>query len=374
MARRVKMNKLRKKYLSNKVKGDIMDRGKSNRIGRLLCCLVVSALILTTIPVLAQTEATVADKLAEAINFYSELEFDKGIDVASGLLKRADVTKKDSIAIYAVMSMLSYGKGEEYLTKSYAFLEKMAAIGPCTINLPHEFWPQQLRNQWYNVAREKGALICPGDKDSEIQTIAIMEFDNFSVGEFQEKLGFITKGIADFFEADFAKFSDLKVVERDKVDFILNEIELSESGKVSSSTAIQVGKLLGAQLMVFGNVTQIDGKKCKMLVKAVKVETSEIIATVEKEGKPDYFKMEKELVKELAEKLDMTLTDETSSMLDAGGTESFDAATLYSKGLHYMDKYDYKKAYDFFKLAYEKDNSFIEAKQKMEIYRPLATS
>ncbi len=351
-----------------------MDRGKSNRIGRLLCCLVVSALILTTIPVLAQTEATVADKLAEAINFYSELEFDKGIDVASGLLKRADVTKKDSIAIYAVMSMLSYGKGEEFLTKSYAFLEKMAAIGPCTINLPHEFWPQQLRNQWYNVAREKGALICPGDKDSEIQTIAIMEFDNFSVGEFQEKLGFITKGIADFFEADFAKFSDLKVVERDKVDFILNEIELSESGKVSSSTAIQVGKLLGAQLMVFGNVTQIDGKKCKMLVKAVKVETSEIIATVEKEGKPDYFKMEKELVKELAEKLDMTLTDETSSMLDAGGTESFDAATLYSKGLHYMDKYDYKKAYDFFKLAYEKDNSFIEAKQKMEIYRPLATS
>ena len=62
------------------------------------------------------------------------------------------------------------------------------------------------------------------------------------------------------------------------------------------------------------------------------------------------------------------------AMLDAGGTESFDAATLYSKGLHYMDKYDYKKAYDFFKLAYEKDNSFVEAKQKMDIYRPLATS
>ena len=87
-----------------------------------------------------------------------------------------------------------------------------------------------------------------------------------------------------------------------------------------------------------------------------------------------YFKMEKELVKELAAKLDMTLTDETNALLDAGGTESFDAATLYSKGLHYMDKYDYKKAYDFFKLAYEKDNTFAEAKRKMDIYRPLATS
>jgi len=349
-----------------------MDKCKPNRINLLVCCIVVMGL-LVSMPVSAQTEVTIADKLAEAINFYSELEFEQGIDVASGLLKRADVTQKDSIAIYAVMSMLNYGKGEEYLTQSYKFLEKMAAIGPCTINLPHEIWPQQLRNQWYTVAKAKGALACPSDKDGEVQTIAIMEFDNFSVGKYQEELGFLTKGIADFFEADFSKFSDLKVVERDKVDFILNEIAMSESGKVSSSTAIQVGKLLGAQVMVFGNVTQLDGKKCKMLVKAVKVETSEIIATVEKEGKPDYFKMEKELVKELAAKLDMTLSDETNAMLDAGGTDSFDAATLYSKGLLYMDKYDYKKAYDFFKLAYEKDNSFTEAKKKMDIYRPLAT-
>ncbi|MCP4706430.1 MAG: hypothetical protein GY865_17670 [candidate division Zixibacteria bacterium] len=349
-----------------------MGKDKSNRVGLLVC--FVSMVVLMAGSVMAQTEATVADKLAEAINYYGELEFDQGLDVATGLLKGGSASSTDSIAIYAVMSMLNYGKGEEFLGKSYKFLEKMAAIGPCTINLPHEFWPQQLRHQWYNVARDKGALACPGDKDGDIQTVAIMEFDNYSVGKYQEELGFLTKGIADFFEADFAKFSDLKVVERDKVDFILNEIAITESGKVSSSTAIQVGKLLGAQIMVFGNVTQIDGKKCKMMVKAVKVETSEIIATVEKEGKPDYFKMEKELVKELAAKLDMTLSDETSAMLDAGGTESFDAATLYSKGLHYMDKYDYKKAYDFFKLAYEKDNSFVEAKKKMDIYRPLATS
>ena len=41
-------------------------------------------------------------------------------------------------------------------------------------------------------------------------------------------------------------------------------------------------------------------------------------------------------------------------------------------GLDYMDKYDYKKAYEHFKTAYELDNSFVEAKRKMEIYRPLA--
>jgi len=36
-----------------------------------------------------------------------------------------------------------------------------------------------------------------------------------------------------------------------------------------------------------------------------------------------------------------------------------------------MDQYDYVKAYEYFKMAYETDKSFTEAKRKMEIYRPL---
>ncbi len=50
-----------------------------------------------------------------------------------------------------------------------------------------------------------------------------------------------------------------------------------------------------------------------------------------------------------------------------------DAARLYSLGLKYMDEYQYEKAYDYFKKAYEKDNSFAEAKRKMEIYKPLVS-
>ena len=46
--------------------------------------------------------------------------------------------------------------------------------------------------------------------------------------------------------------------------------------------------------------------------------------------------------------------------------------TYYSRGLAFMDQYDYRLAYENFKKAYELDDSFIEAKRKMEIYRPLA--
>jgi tetratricopeptide (TPR) repeat protein len=110
-----------------------------------------------------------------------------------------------------------------------------------------------------------------------------------------------------------------------------------------------------------------------MVVRVVSVETSEIIASVDKEAKPEYFKMEKELVEELAKKLDITLSDDVKALIKEGGTESLDATTFYSKGLEYMDRYDYKKAYEFFKKAYDLDNSFVEAKRKMEIYQPLAS-
>jgi len=200
-----------------------------------------------------------------------------------------------------------------------------------------------------------------------------MEFDNFSIGKYQKELGPIGKGLADGFEHDFRKISTIRVIERNKINFVLKELELQKSGAVDRSTAVRVGKILGAKYMVFGSITQLDDKHTRMVVRVVSVETSEIIASVDKEAKPEYFKMEKELVEELAKKLDITLSDDVKALIKEGGTESLDATTFYSKGLEYMDRYDYKKAYEFFKKAYDLDNSFVEAKRKMEIYQPLAS-
>ncbi|UCG62394.1 MAG: hypothetical protein JSV52_03665 [Candidatus Zixiibacteriota bacterium] len=319
----------------------------------------------------AQEEATVADQLAEALNFYADLEFDKGISLARELLDRDNLTAKDSIAIFETLSIITYAKGEDYLRQSVEYLEKISKIGPCVTHLPQEIWPKELRDNWYKLLKDMNKLACEQTGPTEITTIAIMEFDNHSIGEYQEKLGHLAKGLADFFEHDFGKISTLRVVERDKIDFILKEIELQQSGAVDVATAVKVGKILGAQLMVFGSITQLDDKNTRMVVRAVKVETSEIVASVDKEGKPNYSKMEKELVKELAGILDIQLSDEIGKMIEQGGTGSLDATTLYSMGLEYMDRYDYKNAYEHFKKAYELDNEFVEAKRKMEIYRPL---
>jgi len=314
---------------------------------------------------------SVADRLAEALDLYNDLEFDAGLKIADDLLTRPALTSHDSVAIYEVLSIITYAKGEAYLQEALGYLNRISAIGPCIMPMPRDIWPRELRDRWYQFLKEKDQLIC--DKPAEdIHTIAIMPFDNFSTGEYQESLGALGKGLADFFAYDFNKISAFTVIERDKIEFIMKEIELQKSGAVDRASAVQVGKILGARYMVFGSITQLDRRNTRMVVRVVSVETSEIVALADREGSPQYSKMEKELVQEIAEALEVDLTEETVELIKQGGTESFDATSHYAMGLDYMDKYDYKKAYEHFKTAYELDNSFVEAKRKMEIYRPLA--
>ncbi|HOP07504.1 MAG TPA: CsgG/HfaB family protein [candidate division Zixibacteria bacterium] len=344
--------------------------GKTVRVLGLLMLIFLFSGFATADRIAAQE--TIADQLARALGYYNDLEFDAGIKLANEVLKRPDITAQDSIATYEILSILTYAKGEDYLRESVTYLNKINSIGPCILQLPRDIWPQELRDKWFDILREANKLNCPTDSKPGMKTIAIMEFDNFSIGKYKDELVSLGKALADFFEHDFRKISDLRVVERDKIDFILKELELQRSGEVDPATAVRIGKILGAQYMVFGSITQMDAKNTRMVVRAVDVETSEVIASVDKEGKPDYSKMEKELVEELAAKFEVPVDDEAKAMLQEGGTESYDATTYYAKGLEYMDRYDYNKAYEFFKKAYETDPEFAEAKRKMEIYQPLA--
>lgn len=339
-------------------------------------CLVLIALglsLTTAVPAAAQEDASLSAKLAEALDHRIYGRFDEGIALASSLLERENLSDEDKIAIYEVLSIIYFSKGEEYYSKSYDYLKQISGIGPCVIKLPHDIWPKGLRRKWYSLVSAQDALTCPDTSSTDIKTIAVMPFDNNSVGKYQEKLGALGAGLASFFQYDFGKISALTIVERDKIDYILEEQKLSESGKVDQATAIKAGRILGAQLMVFGSFTQIDDDQTRVVVRAVNVETSEIMASVSEDGKPDYFDLEKTLVEKLCNELNIQLSGEDKQLIDLGGTESLDATTLYSKGLEFEDKYDYKNAYEYFKQAYDMDQNFAEAKRKMEIYRPLAT-
>ncbi|MGH8016045.1 MAG: CsgG/HfaB family protein [Candidatus Zixiibacteriota bacterium] len=318
----------------------------------------------------AQAEKTIAEVLAKSYKLYALTEFEEAIKISEELLTRPDLMQKDSVAIYEMLGVCNYAKGQEYINKSFDYLNKIAAIGPCVNPLPQEFWPKELCNRWYSVTKASSVLNCSSTNPSAT-TIAFLPFDNYSMGDYQEKLGLFSNALAEFFSHDFRKISKLDVVERNKMDYLLDELKRTEAGITSDAAAIRLGKMLGAKLMVFGTISQIDDRTARMVARVVEVETSRIVASVDEEGAPNFNKMEKTLVERLAKELEVLTDESPKDLLQQGGTGSLDALYYYSVGLDQMDKYDYKKAYENFKKAFELDPSFVEAKQKMDTYGPL---
>ena len=316
---------------------------------------------------------TITEKLAEAVQLYLNGEFEGGLAVADELLARPSLTAKDSVAILEVKSILTYAKGQQYKKAAFGYLQSMAKIGPCILDLPRDIWPSELRDKWYEILKKKNQLACSKDETSRVRTIAIMPFDNCSAGQYMESLGNLGKGLSDFFVLDFSKYGGIKVVERDKLDYLIREYDLVKQGKVDQASAIKVGKMLGAQMMVFGTIMQIDGKNGRMGVRVVDVETSGLIVTADTAGRPNFVEMEKALVKDIAAKLSLAAAGETGAAAGESATTDMDAAKLYSLGLKYMDEYQYERAYEYFRKAYEKDHTFTAAKKKMEIYKPLVS-
>lgn len=69
-----------------------------------------------------------------------------------------------------------------------------------------------------------------------------------------------------------------KLTERTQLEEVLKEQKLGLSGAVDSATAANVGKLLGAKLLVLGNVIRM-GKSYQITAKLIESETSEMIAS-----------------------------------------------------------------------------------------------
>jgi curli biogenesis system outer membrane secretion channel CsgG len=72
------------------------------------------------------------------------------------------------------------------------------------------------------------------------------------------------EGMADMLTTALVKGGRYSVIERDKIASIMQEQQLGQSGMVTEQSAAQVGKLLGVELAVIGNVTEFGYSKKEM--------------------------------------------------------------------------------------------------------------
>src|SRR5690242_13368506 len=115
--------------------------------------------------------------------------------------------------------------------------------------------------------------------------VAVLYFDNNSFGKDRADYDGLGKGIADLLINDMASNASMRVVERDRIQLILQEQSLVQTKSIDPQTAVRLGKLLGAQYMITGGFMS-DGKGTLLVTsRVISVETGAIMNPLKLESK-----------------------------------------------------------------------------------------
>ena len=195
-------------------------------------------------------------------------------------------------------------------------------------------------------------------------TIAVLYFKNLSSAR---ELDPLQKGLAQMLITDLSKVKQLTVIERIKLQRLLEELELGSTGFVDEKTAPRVGKLIGAKKLVTGAFTELSDEQLRIDASLAETATSKILEVDEVTGKLEaLFDLEKKLALSIIYDLGIELTKEEQDAIQKIPTESLLAFIAYSKGLDFEDRGLFDLAEAAFQKAVAIDPNFQQAKEGLE--------
>ena len=106
------------------------------------------------------------------------------------------------------------------------------------------------------------------------KSVAILDFENLSPAAKNNSLG---ETVAELFAAEFSQSTMFRVVERKNLGKVLDEQALQLTGATDGGSAVQAGKILDAQALLYGSVSET-GDNFVITVKLTDIETGEVIA------------------------------------------------------------------------------------------------
>ena len=117
--------------------------------------------------------------------------------------------------------------------------------------------------------------------------VVVFTFTNSSIGPGRAEFDGISTGVQDLLITDMASNPKLRLVDRSRIDAVLQEQNMVKSGQIDPATAVRLGKIMGAQYAVVGGF-MADGKGNAVLTgRTVDMETTQIGNPEKITGKSD---------------------------------------------------------------------------------------
>jgi TolB-like protein len=190
--------------------------------------------------------------------------------------------------------------------------------------------------------------------------VSVLYFDN-NTGD--PSLDVLQKGFADMMVTDLSAVEQLQVVEREKLQQILEELELQKTKYFDPKTAVRIGQGIGAQFVVTGSFLAVD-PTLRINVKLIEIATSNVLVTAQVTGeKNKLFDLQQQLVGRFVAGLALKL-DKAPKLR----SRAPDVLTLvsYSKGLDLVDQGKLQEASVQLASVVSKAPTFLLARERHE--------
>ncbi|HWN70983.1 MAG TPA: CsgG/HfaB family protein, partial [Haliangium sp.] len=166
--------------------------------------------------------------------------------------------------------------------------------------------------------------------------VAVLYFDN-NTGD--RGYDVLQKGLADMLVTDLAGVPTLQVVEREKLEKLIGELDLQRSSYFDPKTAQKLGQVIGARYAVTGAFSAIE-PKMRIDIRLIDVASAAVLMADKVVGKKDaFFDLESQLVAKFVRGLDVRTKVEAGS-----GVRDVAALLAYSQGVDLADKGDLERA------------------------------
>ena len=197
-------------------------------------------------------------------------------------------------------------------------------------------------------------------------TLAVLYFTNGALVD-NATYAPLSKGMAEMLITELSQNNAVRVVERDRLQSLIEEQNLQNSDRVDKETAVKLGKTLGARHMLMGTFVIDPKKNMRIDVRAVNTETSQIEYTESVTGPADNLL---QLVIQLGTKVNAGLklpALKTASITTPASKSpnQFKALMAMSQALEAEDRKSKTEAVSLYKQAIALNPDFDRAKVRL---------
>lgn len=177
------------------------------------------------------------------------------------------------------------------------------------------------------------------------------------------------RGLSEMMITDLANVNSLKLVERVRLQALLDELELGQTAYVDPNTAPRTGRLLGAGRLVGGNFAVEDDDLFMDVAVVSSADAASRALETTRGDVADLFALQKQLVFRLIEEMGIELTPAERERIQKVPTRNLQALLAYSRGVQAEDAGRFGAAARHYQRASELDPSFSEAADRAETAR-----